>query len=326
METEVTAEALEIWTVTVPKSGPPTREAIQGTPVYTFSVPASQGDDLEASLRRLSPSLRRGRPLIYRGSRQLDAEKADADEERELAARATSQDPVEAAAAHEALQLRELRRQLSADCELKRKELAALMAQVAAAGQQLAADLARNQEIVAASMKHSRDLVADAQAHYEARLRSTWQVEADLEQHATDGLQRLGAQVEIATTAKRQIDRVMRGASASELLATAKATVLEALDSPIGQAVGAGLAARVSAAVTNRIRKDKPGAAPVDTDDVLVGYVLQGRACRARRQGLQEIRNAASDNRLAEALIVGADFILGTIEIRAVGEFLAARR
>jgi hypothetical protein len=260
-------------------------------------------------------------------SRELLPERPDADEERELTARSTSQDPVEAAAAHEALQLRELRKQLGADLDAKRRELEAINGRIAAASAQLAADLKRNQEIVSENMKHNRDLVADAQSHYEARLRSTWKVEADLEQHSTDSLQRLGTQIDIATSAKKQIDRVMRGASAAEMLSTLKETASSAFNSPIGQAIGAGLAAKIAATVTNRLQKDKPGAKPVDADDVMMAFALQGREVRQRRQALQEMRTVAgSDNKMAEALLVGADFVLGAIEIRVAAEFLSSRR
>ena len=326
-ENEVTAEALELWTICLPRSGPPSREPIQGTPVLSFSVAVSQGDDLEASLRKLTPSLRRGRPMIYRGGRELLPDKLDADEERELTIRAASQDPAEAAAAHEALQLRELRRQLGLDLDLKRRELEALNGRISGAAAQLAADLERNRKLVADAMDHNQKLVADAQTHYEARLRNTWKVEADLEQHSTDGLQRLGTQVEIATNAKKQIDRVMRGATAAEFLTSFKENIEAGLNSPVGQAIGAGIAARIAATVSNRMTKEKPGERKVEADDVLAGFVLQGRAIRDRRQGLQEIRTAAgAESTLAEALVLGADFILGTVEVRVVGEFLSRRR
>jgi hypothetical protein len=35
---------------------------------------------------------------------------------------------------------------------------------------------------------------------------------------------------------------------------------------------------------------------------------------------------AGSDNKMAEALLVGADFVLGAIEIRVAAEFLSSRR
>ncbi|GEM_PF-5158130 len=324
-ETEVTAEPLETWTICVPRSGPPSRDPIQGTPVYVFSVGAGQGDDLEASLRKLTPSLRRGRPMLYRGQRELMPERPDADEERELQARATVQDPAEAAAAHEALQLRELRRQLGLDLDAKRRELDALNAKIADASARLAEDLRKGREMVDAAMKHNQALVADAQAHYEARLRNTWKVEADLEQHSTDGLQRLGTQVEIATNAKKQIDRVMRGATAAEWMESIKGNIESALNSPVGQAIGAGIAARIAASVSNRMGAKIEGKT-IDADDVLAGFVLQGRALRQRREGLQELRTAAPKNSAAaEALLIGADFVLGVIEVRVVAEFLAAR-
>jgi hypothetical protein len=328
-ETTVPGRSLERWTITIPRQGPQGKESIQGTPVYFFYLEDTSGDQLEETLRRVNGSAaRRGVPSLYRGERELGADKADQAEERALqAAHANAQTPAEAADAYEVASLRDLRKQLLLELEAKRREIAALATAIEKERGRLADETARQDKMVAEVIKNRQTLVADSQAHYEARLRSTWKTEADLEEHNSLNLRSFGDQIETAVQAKRQINRIMQGTTVAEWLNGFKETAEGVLNSPGGQAVGLGIAARIGAAVTGVMSAkgatgpDGKPMPPLTKEDVMAAFVLQGRDFKVRQAALRELKASAPGVR-AEAAQLGADFVSGLIELRVLAEYL----
>lgn len=325
-ESTVHGEPLERWTITVPKQGPQ-KEGLQGVPAYSFHLAVAASDQLEDTLRRLNPStLRRSVPLMYRGDRQLAAEPGDEEERRLQLAQTSAQDPAEAADAYEVLQLRDLRKQLILELEAKRREADSLGKQIEAQRTRLAEETERQNKLVQGVVTHGQKLVADSQAHYEARLRRTWETEADLDNHATAKLLGLGSQIDIATKARQQIDRVMTASSVAEVLGSVKETVEAAFNSPVGNSIGLGLAARIAASMSKHMKDNAkegaPPSAPFEKEDALAAMLLAGRAFRARQATLRELRVAAKTP-LAEAAVLGADFLAGTVELRVLAEFVS---
>lgn len=325
-ENEVTGEAVETWTICVPRPGAPTKGAIQGIPVASFELGPSAGDQLERTLRRLSNSVRRGRPAVYRGDRELLPERPEAEEERELlAAQATAADPAHSAAMFEAVSLKTLRRELVADIEAKRRELAEWDRRIEAASERYDREEAKQRALIEETVRHGQRLVRESQSHYEARLRNTWETEAGLEEHNTAQMQQFGVQIQQTIQAKQQIDRIMRAQTAGELLGSLKGHLEVALNSPLGQAIQSGIAARWTAKVSNHIR-DRHGKVPdppITPDDVLATMVLQGRAFNARLAMLHELRvHAPASNQRPDGLLLGAHFVRGAIELAVVAEYV----
>ena len=327
-ESPVHGEPLERWLVTVPRQGPKAQDGPQGTPAFAFHLSPTASDQLEDSLRRLNPStLRRGVPIIYRGDRQVAAEHGDDDERRVQLAHTTAQDPAEAADAYEVLQLRDLRRQLVLELDAKRRECESLANQIERQRLRLAEETARQDKLVEAVVAHGQKLVADSQTHYEARLRRTWETEADLDQHATTKLMGLGEQIDIATKARKQIDRVMTASSVAEVVGSMKETVEAAFNSPIGNSIGLGIAARLAASMSkytkDNAKEGAPAPAPFEREDALAAMLMAGRQFRARQAMLRELRLASPTPR-AEAAVLGADFLAGSVELRVLAEFVSA--
>jgi len=323
-EHRVLGEAGETWTLCVPRVGAPNKAAIQGTPVMTWVLSPTMGDVLERSLRNLSPSLRRGRPLLYRADRELLPEQPDEAEQRELlAARSTASDPAEAAAIYEAVSMKTLSRELSLDLERKRRELDEVKREIADARTLLEKERERQRRLVADEEKAGQKLVAESRAHHHALLRASWTLEDDLEEKGTRSLRRLGEQIDLATSAKMNIDRIMRATTFGELIASLKGHVEVAMNSPIGKSIGLAVAAKLASVVAARTTGKK-----VTTEDALAAIIQEGAQFRERQQQLQELLVAAADGdrkARAQGLVLGATFVAGGVEPRVIGEYIAGR-
>jgi hypothetical protein len=325
-ETTVTGEPLERWTISVPKPGGPSRDPIQGTPAFTFHLSPGASDVLEDGLRRVNKStLRRGIPLLYRGEREVCPERPEGEEERQLLAHTSAQDPGEAAAAFEVAGLKALRHQLLVDIEARRKELEALNTKIAAAGSRYEAETERQDRLLAAQMKHNQALVAQAREHYERQLRNSWETESGLEAHSTENMNRLGQQVALVTEAKRQMNSMMKASTAADLFSGIKDNVSALLNSPIGQQIGTNISASVTAMVNERLAGKRPaGAKPIEREDVIVAFALQGQAFRDRQTILLELKLRPEVNSArAEAALLGAQFASGGVEVRTLVEFIS---
>ncbi len=326
-ETTVTGEPLERWTISVPRAGGPSKDAIQGTPAFIFHLSTGASDVLEENLRRVNKTtLRRGVPLLYRGECEVLPERPEAEEERQLlAAQTSTQDPTEAASAYEVLNLKDLRRQLVIDVEARRREAEALKVQIAALGSRLEKETERQDKILAEQLRHHQSLVADSRKHYDKQLRDSWATEAGLEEHATANMGRLGQQIALTTEAKRQMNSIMTANTTAQFFTGLKENLSAALESPIGQQIGGNLAATVATLVNNRLAgKGKAPEKPIEKDDVTVAFVLQGRQYRERCGILLELKLTTGVNSCrAEAALLGAQFASGNVELRTLAEFVS---
>lgn len=316
-ENEVHASELETWTLCVPKPGPPTREAVQGVPMMAWQLTETQSDQLEASIRLLSHDVRRGRPLLYRGDRRLLPERTDVEEERELIARASARDPVEGEAAAEAVSFKMLRQQLVLEIEMKRRELQNWDEKIEQARRRFYAEEERVNKRVADAHSHGQKLVREAQEHYEGCLRNVWETESNMEQHTTRSVQRLGEQINLATEAKRQVDSIMRAKTTGEWFGQAREALDSVLNSPMGQAGQTAIGARIAAMVSRKMGQ------PCETDDALMAIMMQGKAFRMRLELVHEMKAATpAGNWRAEAILLGANFLVGTVEPKVLAKFI----
>lgn len=320
-EREVIGEAGETWTICVPRMGAPNKAAIQGVPVFTFVVSPSMGDEVERSMRALSPSLRRGRPMVYRGDREILPERPEESEERELlAARATASDPHEAAAMFEAVSLKALSRELSLETERKRQELASLERRIEAARQAVADEQERQRKAVEKASKHGQDLVASAAEHYEKELRRTWRMEEALEEKGLQSMRRMGEQQDLVIKSKQQIDSIMRSTTIGEMMNALKGHLEVAFNSPIGKSIGLAVSAKLASVIAARTT----GRA-VTTEDALASLILQGAEFRQRQGELQEMLVAAPDaarRARAQGLVLGATYVAGGCPPNVVAEYI----
>jgi len=323
LDNEVHGQELVTFTVCAPRPGHPSREGIQGVPMLSWDLSPTAADELERSVRVLSHDVRRGRPMIYRGSRRLLPERGEEDDERELlAARAGAKDPAEGDAVVEVVGLRGLRRELITDIEARRRELADLERR----REEVRGLLAKEEEVqrkrIADAHSHGQEAVKKAQDHYDARLNAIWVLEAKMEQRTSDGMMRIGEQMDMVGSAKKQVDRMLRAQTAGELFAQVKGVVESVGNSPIGQAMQTSVAAKLASVVSGQMAKRGIGKA-VDADDALMAIILQGAQFRARRGLLLEMEAATPPgNYRAKAMVLGVGFVVGEADPKVIAEFI----
>lgn len=317
-ETEVHAAELVTFHLTVPKSGPPVKGSeVQGTPMLSWELTPSAADQLERSVRKMSHDVRRGRPMLYRGGRLLLPDRPEADEERDMVARATTGEDSEAVT--EVVGLRGLRRELQVELQIKRLDLDRVEQAIEAAKRRLVEEEARQEARLKAVVDRYQKLVTDAQDHHEARLRKVWEMERDIERNTTNSLEQLGVGVNLATEAKRQINSILRAQTTGEMLSSIKGTLEVALNSPMGQAGQTIIAARLASAVSTRMGQK------VEPDDAMAAIIMQGKQFRERVSMLHEMEQVTpAGNCRAKGLVLGVTFVLGTVPPEVVAKFIAA--
>jgi hypothetical protein len=311
---------LERWQIRVPRTGQ--QGEFRGDEAFVFDLEKEASDQLERTLRRVNPSLRRKRPLVYRGRRLLegDPDGVDDDDDRVLiAARTAAQDPEEAAIKLAVRELHDLRRTLKADCDARQRELERIEGGIAKARSERDEELVRIRTQIQAEQAHGQLMVRQTQEHYEGELRRARTSRAEIEEQSTKDLQNLGQQIELVRLAKEQVSRILRAPNAADVIAQLRGHVEAVADSPIGATITAHVAARVADAVAKR------SGEKVEAGDAMMGFVLQGRVARLKHQTLRELKmHDAVDPRRAELLLAGADFIVGNLDLKTVASFARA--
>lgn len=306
---------LERWQIRVPKTG--NQGEYRGEEAFVFDLDVLAGDQLERSLRRVNPSLRRHRPIIYRGPRQLAADLADDDDRLLATAKASSQDPEEAAQILAIRELRELRRTLASDCEARRREIDRLEAASTKLRDERDRELERIENQILLAQQRGQRLVKESQDHHEEELRRVRRTRGEIDAQATADLGQIGQQIQVLTQARAQLNQILHAPSAADFLATAKEWLVAIADSPVAEAAVTHVSARMAAAMSKRTGE------PIEVQDVLATFVLQGRAARARLEKLREFKfEDLIDPRRAELVLAGCEYYAGDIDLKTVVNFI----
>lgn len=323
MDTIDPSESLERWQIRVPKTG--AQGEYRGEECFVMDLPIASGDAIEGSLRCVNRGLRRGRPIIYRGSRELEVDLADKEEATFLAGKAEARDPEELAQVAAVKELRDLRRQLALDVDARRRELDNLEKAIVRAREERDAELGRIRKQIEEADEHGRKLVRDTRAHYATELQEVRESHKRIKEATTAGLGEIGKQIELLTGAQEQVNKIMRGPNTLDVFGHMKDAVSAAAESPIGQLVYTEFAARVAATASRRAKKNDPDMEDFSPEDAMTAYVLKGYAANERRQALIEFRGVSQlDPVRHEAALEGIRYFIGEIDLKTITRFCRA--
>lgn len=309
----------ERWQIRIPRPGTQQGE-FRGEEAFFFDLDVLAGDQLERTLRRANPRLRRGRPLIYRNSREVEPDPDEGEDRTLVAAKLSAQDPEEQAQVLAIKELRDLRRQLSLDCDARRRELEQLGAMIEKGRLERDRELERIRVQVEKEQEHGQKRIREVQEAQDAELRRVRKMREEMEASTTADLQQIGAQISLVRTARAEVNQILRAPTLADMFGQVKEGIVAAVDSPLGQTVNSHVAARIAAAVSKQTEKK------VEPADVLAGFALQGRALRARHDTLRQLRlEELVDSRAGELAVAGADFVVGLIDLKTVASMLRER-